>query len=257
MAKHNLPVSVNLLLLVGLIIASFFVNAFNAEIFLRLNSLHSNLSDLFWISMTTLGDGLLLGIILGMFILVNPRITAFGLAMLIGASISVNLIKVMIPVLRPAEALGTIHFLGPVLRSGSFPSGHSAAAFATSLALAHFSPSRMFKFILLFFGSLVGLSRIFVGAHFPNDVLWGIILSLLVYELLVVWVWPKIECYVPETPPFENRFFQALVSVQVVMSLFCLVIYSWYFAEYPPAAIAISSGVLTFFMAAVLKSFKN
>ncbi|MFH0958461.1 MAG: phosphatase PAP2 family protein [Pseudomonadota bacterium] len=257
MAKDNFPVSVNLFLLLGLVIASFFVNAFNVEIFLWLNSIHSNLSDLFWISMTTLGDGLLLGIILGMFILVNPRITAFGLALLIAASISANLIKMIIPLSRPAEVLETIHFMGPVLRSGSFPSGHSAAAMATAVALVRFSESQILKFILVSFGLFVGLSRIFVGAHFPNDVVWGIIVALLVYEFLATYLWPPIEYYVPETPPYRNRFFQALVFVQIIVSLFCLVIYSRIYAEYPPAAIAISTGVLTFFLGAAFKSFRN
>jgi membrane-associated phospholipid phosphatase len=257
MAKQNRVISFNSLLLLGLIIASFFVNVFNVEIFVRLNSLHSNLSDLFWISMTTLGDGLLLGIILGMFIIVNPRISAFGLVILIGTSIAVNLIKVIIPLSRPAEALSTIHFLGPVLRSGSFPSGHSAAAMATVLALARFSESKTLKFTLLSFGVFVGLSRIFVGAHFPNDVLWGIIVAMLVYEIFGQWVWPRVERYVPDVPLLNNGFFRILVCLQLAMTLFGLTFYSQVYAEYPPAAIAVSSGVLTFFIAALVKLIRK
>jgi len=180
---------------------------------------------------------LLLGIVLGMFIIVNPRITVFGLIMILSSSVAVNVIKSILPELRPAAALADVHVVGPILRSGSFPSGHSAAVFATCLTRAHFSPSPLLKIILILFGTLVGLSRIFVGAHFPNDVVWGIIVSLALYELLCEFVWPGIEVYVPERPPLDNRFFRALLSFEVATALFCLVIYSQVFAEYPPVAI--------------------
>jgi len=257
MSSKEFKISTSVAWLLVLLLSSFFISSYNVQLFNTLNSLHSNLSDAFWVSMTTLGDGLLLGIVLGMFIIVNPRITVFGLIMILSSSVAVNVIKSILPELRPAAALADVHVVGPILRSGSFPSGHSAAVFATVLTLAHFSPSPLLKFILILFGTLVGLSRIFVGAHFPNDVVWGIIVSLALYELLCEFVWPGIEVYVPERPPLDNRFFRALLSFEVATALFCLVIYSQVFAEYPPVAIAVSSGVLTFFVAAFVKLVKH
>ena len=257
MSKRHLIVPPRVILLIALVVSSFFINAYNIELFGLLNSLHSNLSDAFWVSMTTMGDGLLLGIILGMFIIVNPRITVFGLLLLLSASITVNFIKAIVPELRPAETLGAVHFVGPVLRSGSFPSGHSAAAFATALSIAHFSSSRALKVCLLLFGTLVGLSRIFIGAHFPNDVVWGIIVALILYEVLCEFLWPRIEFFVPDSPSIHNGYFRAALALEVALSLFCLVVYSQMFAEYPPAAIAVSSGVLTFFVIAFVKIVKN
>ncbi len=253
MSNKKFLVSPGVLWLFVLLMFSFLLSSHNTQLFRILNSFNSNLSDSFWVSMTTLGDGLLLGIILGMFIIVNPRITVFGLILILSSSVAVNAIKSVLPELRPAAALANVHVVGPILRSGSFPSGHSAAAFATALALAHFSPSRALKTMLLIFGILVGLSRIFVGAHFPNDVIWGMIVSLTLYELLSEFVWPRIELYVPEIPLFDNHFFRALIALEVATASFCLVIYSQVFAEYPPVAIAVSSGVLTFFVAAFIK----
>ncbi len=257
MSRKKFLVSPSVLWLFVLLMFSFLVSSHNTQLFKILNSLNSNLSDSFWLSMTTLGDGLLLGIILGMFVIVNPRITAFGLILILSSSVAVNAIKSFLPELRPAAALADVHVVGPILRSGGFPSGHAAAVMATALALAHFSSSRVLKTILLMFAVLVCLSRIFVGAHFPNDVIWGMIISLALYEALSEFIWPRIELYVPEIPLLDSHFFRALLALEVAMASFCLVVYSQVFAEFPPVAIAVSSGVLTFFVAAFIKLVKR
>lgn len=57
----------------------------------------------------------------------------------------------------------------------SFPSGHSAAAFAVALAMAGSVPGGP-AFVALAFA--VGLSRIYLGAHYPLDVAVGAVLGL-------------------------------------------------------------------------------
>jgi undecaprenyl-diphosphatase len=63
----------------------------------------------------------------------------------------------------------------------SFPSGHSAASFAAAHALAHFYPKQ--RIPLYTVASLVGLSRIRVGHHFPSDVAVGAAIGLGIGEL--------------------------------------------------------------------------
>src|SRR5438094_807374 len=53
----------------------------------------------------------------------------------------------------------------------SFPSGHSAASFAAATALATFYPSAAPLSFTLATG--VGLSRVYLGHHFPSDVAVG------------------------------------------------------------------------------------
>src|SRR5205807_6179425 len=53
----------------------------------------------------------------------------------------------------------------------SFPSGHSAASFAAATALATFYPSAAPLPFTLATG--VGLSRVYLGDHFPGDVVVG------------------------------------------------------------------------------------
>jgi membrane-associated phospholipid phosphatase len=58
----------------------------------------------------------------------------------------------------------------------SFPSGHTAGSFAAALALSSFYPKDTPLLFLLASG--VGLSRIYLGHHFPSDVAVGAGLGL-------------------------------------------------------------------------------
>lgn len=61
--------------------------------------------------------------------------------------------------------------------SGSFPSGHAAAFFA--LALAIFYLNKKWGWWFLGTAFLMGLARIFVGLHWPLDILTGILIGIL------------------------------------------------------------------------------
>lgn len=66
--------------------------------------------------------------------------------------------------------------------SWSFPSGHTAGAFAGALMLAPLWPSRAPWFFGL--AGAIGFSRVYVGAHYPGDVLSGASLGM-IYSGLV------------------------------------------------------------------------
>jgi membrane-associated phospholipid phosphatase len=59
--------------------------------------------------------------------------------------------------------------------SGSFPSGHAAAAFAFATGAGHVLPSSGVPLRAL--GALVAYSRVHTGVHYPSDVLAGALLG--------------------------------------------------------------------------------
>jgi len=64
--------------------------------------------------------------------------------------------------------------------TSSFPSGHTTAAFALFTLLAFFTPKSTQKTIWLIPASLAGVSRIYLGQHFLEDVIAGAVLGSLV-----------------------------------------------------------------------------
>ncbi len=66
----------------------------------------------------------------------------------------------------------------------SFPSGHTADAFAVCFALALLSGSALYSVLLFLLALCVGMSRIFLSQHFLQDVLGGSFIAILCTFLL-------------------------------------------------------------------------
>ena len=67
--------------------------------------------------------------------------------------------------------------------TGAFPSGHSASAFACATVIAWASPRLAVPAFVL--AALVAWSRVYVGVHWPLDVLGGAALGVLVATALL------------------------------------------------------------------------
>lgn len=78
--------------------------------------------------------------------------------------------------LRPFEAIPGIINLIHAPDKYSFPSGHTAAAFIMAIVIGHGIPILMIPLVI--WASLVGLSRIYLGVHYPTDVVVGMIVGL-------------------------------------------------------------------------------
>jgi undecaprenyl-diphosphatase len=89
-----------------------------------------------------------------------------------------SVLKGVTGVERPPLRYAHPHVLVGVPSGSSFPSGHTATSFACATVLAFFVPRAAPAFYLL--ALAIGFSRIYVGVHWPLDVVGGIVLGVAV-----------------------------------------------------------------------------
>lgn len=70
--------------------------------------------------------------------------------------------------------------------SNSFPSGHTASAFALATILSLYSKNRLVGILCFILAVAAGYSRIYLGQHFFTDVFAGAVIGVM--AALFVWV---------------------------------------------------------------------
>ena len=92
------------------------------------------------------------------------------------SAIIANLLKYTIDLPRPYELYPFIHKLS-VGGSPSFPSGHTADAFAFATAVSLMYRKWIVVVVMLAWATFVGYTRMALGVHFPSDVLAGAVIG--------------------------------------------------------------------------------
>lgn len=111
------------------------------------------------------------------------RAGVVGAATLAGSHLAVQLLKRGISRPRPHLPVGLAALVEAPDRF-SFPSGHSAAALSVALAAAVALPAGLAPW-LIGAGLLVGLTRCYLGVHYPGDVLAGWILAVAAFSAAI------------------------------------------------------------------------
>lgn len=99
-----------------------------------------------------------------------------------------TIIKPLVGRIRPCNVIESVHLLINCTKSFSFPSSHATNIFTGTILLSFVY--RKLKVPLLIIAALVAYSRVYVGVHYPFDVVAGIILGILCALLVIVlYIW--------------------------------------------------------------------
>lgn len=101
-------------------------------------------------------------------------------------TITVSVLKVVVAEPRPFVTLNNVTLLTSTAVGyySSFPSGHTAESFAFAVVVGfkykiRFLNNLRLAYPLLAFAILVGFSRIYIGVHYPLDVLFGATIGII------------------------------------------------------------------------------
>lgn len=132
---------------------------------------------------TTLGNAGILFIVLTLVLLCIRSTRKVGLAAAGGLIVDLLVVNITIkPLVSRPRPWVVMEGFEVLLRSSdpnSFPSGHTCAAFAFAAAVCVAAPRKWMKAAALIVAALMGCSRLYVGVHFPSDVLSGAVIGTL------------------------------------------------------------------------------
>lgn len=99
-------------------------------------------------------------------------------SLIVNALVTNLWLKRMVNRVRPFVRFQELTVLTTIPRDSSFPSGHTAASFAVAAAIYMAGYRKMGRFLYVF-ATLIGASRLYLGVHYPTDVIVGAIVGVL------------------------------------------------------------------------------
>lgn len=101
-----------------------------------------------------------------------------GLAMIIAGVINDFVIQLWIARPRPSSVLDNVITVGKLPTEYSFPSGHTAIAFAFATVYFLAAPRSIVSYLIFLAALIIGIGRVYMGFHYPSDVVAGALLGV-------------------------------------------------------------------------------
>lgn len=178
-----------------------YLSDIDADALLAVNGLHDLFQDAFWWMVTAKWSSLLLVLALVWLLMHQNRrhvalvLAMLALAVLLADQVSSGLIKHLVERLRPTHdpSLESMVHVVNGYRGGlyGFVSSHAANSFAVATLLSFIMRHRLVAFSLFTWSLLQCYSRMYLGVHYPGDILGGIVVGMLAGWLvwhLMCWI---------------------------------------------------------------------
>lgn len=174
------------------------INQIDRSFFLFLNGMHNSFMDVIMFLFTRTETWLIFYLPIIYFIIKKHRAKAVLILLLLALSILVSdqlsvFVKETVKRLRPTHDPTIQHLVHNVLKKGglySFFSSHATNTFAVAMFLAMLFKNISFSFLIFSWAFLVSYTRIYIGVHYPFDILTGILagllIGLLIFKLLIL-----------------------------------------------------------------------
>ena len=144
----------------------------------------------FWKAITFLGEGGWFWILLAVILLLMKKTRKVGaaaaIALAIGALITNVWLKNMVARVRPYDTYSALILLASKPKDWSFPSGHTCASFASAFVYFRLLPKK-YGIPAIILACMIAFSRLYLGVHYPTDVLAGLLVGLLA-SVLAIWI---------------------------------------------------------------------
>jgi membrane-associated phospholipid phosphatase len=184
-----------LFLVIGLVLVQLYGKA-DIHIFINRNS--NQTTDFIFKYFTHLGDGIFAVIIALALLFIRFRESIMQLLGFVLSGLFTQLLKrfVFSGMPRPIayfEGIYDLHLVEgiSIAKYNTFPSGHTATAFALAFCLIFTTSNRPLQFLYLIIAILVGYSRMHLSVHFLPDVLagsaLGVISAIIAVSLINRW----------------------------------------------------------------------
>ncbi len=169
------------------------------DIHIFINQFHNSFFNIFFKYLTHLGDGIFAVIVIVFLLFIKYRWAIISLISSLSLMIVIQFLKRIIftESYRPVKIFryfyeGTYKlYIIPGTDPGinnSFPSGHSATAFAIFFLFALIVKNKYLKLLLFIIASLIAFSRVYLSWHFLGDTIagsfLGIIITLITYLII-------------------------------------------------------------------------
>lgn len=143
--------------------------------------LRNTFLDPFIVFVTKLGNTGMIWIVISVALLLFKRTRRWGIlcaaSLLLGFLVTNVTLKNIVQRIRPYDVMDALKTLVPPEHDASFPSGHATSSLAVGWMLFRTARGRGGIWALVL-ALMISLSRLYVGVHYPSDVLVGVLIGM-------------------------------------------------------------------------------